>query len=118
MSTLVKHRVWISPITGALGVDNGLHSLVVSLVGAIQNQHTRKSSPLTKDSEPPRNEKDEEEDFGEKSEKLGHRVCMSLSVKIDTGTRSPRGMIEWSLGLGPVLSFPPLSLTSIFDIST
>ena len=44
---------------GTFGADNGLHSLVVSLVGAIQNQH---SSPPTKDSKPLRNEKDEREE--------------------------------------------------------
>ena len=43
---------------GTFGADNGVHSLVVSPVGAIQNQH---SSPPTKDSKPLRNEKDERE---------------------------------------------------------
>ena len=54
----------VSPI-GASGADNGLHSLVVRTVGAIQNQHTRKSSPLTKDDKPPERE----------SEKPTGRVC-------------------------------------------
>ena len=69
------HRLWKSPIIGALGADNGLHSVVVSLVGAIKSQHTRKSSPLPKDSKRPRNDKDQEdfEKTGEGvSEKSGH----------------------------------------------
>ena len=44
---------------GTFGADNGLHSLVVSPVGAIQNQHS--SSP-TKDRKPLRNEDDEREE--------------------------------------------------------
>ena len=50
---------------GTFGADNGLHSLVVSPVGAIQSQH---SSPPTKDSKPLRNEIDERE----RLEKLRH----------------------------------------------
>ena len=59
VGTLVN-TAYISPI-GAFGADNAIHSLVVNPAGAIQNQHTRKLSPLTEDSKPPRNEKEEED---------------------------------------------------------
>ena len=50
-----KAPTTISPI-GAFGAGSGLHSLVASLVGAIQ------SGLPTKDTKPPRNEKDKGED--------------------------------------------------------
>ena len=62
-----KARPNISPIS-TFGADNRLHFLVVSPVGAIQNKRTRKSSPLTKASKPPRDERVEED-----SEKTGSR---------------------------------------------
>jgi hypothetical protein len=47
-----------------------LHFIVMSpLLGAIQNQHTRMSGPLTKDSKPSR-----DEDEGEDLEKTGESV--------------------------------------------
>ena len=89
----MEHGLCISPI-GAFSADNGLHSLVVRTAGVIQNQHTRKSSPLTKDSRPPRNKKDEDKDLDKTGDsRVGKAtVCLSqgLSVKIDTGTCSPR----------------------------
>ena len=99
--TLLKHRLWNSPI-GAFGADTGLHSRIVSPAGAIQNQHTRKTSPLAKDSKRPRNDKDQEDFERTRVGKVRARVC--VAVKIDTGTASPRGVI----GVWPLffLSFP------------
>ena len=53
----------------AFGAHGGLRSLVVSPVGAIQNQQKKSSRP-TKDSKSRRNEKDEGEDLEEIGERL------------------------------------------------
>jgi len=60
MTTRQKVSPRSSSTMGAFGAHSGL---VVNLVGAIENQRTRKSSRLTKDSKSPRNEKDEGEDL-------------------------------------------------------
>ena len=67
----------ISPI-GGFGADSGLHPLVLSHVGAKQNQHNKKSTPLTKDSKPPKIEKDKGEDLKKSGESLTAqaRPCM------------------------------------------
>ena len=102
--TLVKHRLWISPIIGALGADNGLHCVVVSLVGAIQSQYTRKSSSLAKDSKRSRKDKDQEdfEKTGELESRKSPSTCLSFCK--NRHTPSPRGVIGvWALFF---LSFP------------
>ena len=80
-------------------------------VGAIQNQENIKSSPPTKDSKPQGNKKAEGEDQDrlETGEPEGPRHVLGMHIKIDTGTRSPRGMIGGLLGLGAFLSCPPSS---------
>ena len=99
--SLVKHRLWNSPI-GAFGADNGFHSLVVSHAGAIQNQRTRKSSSLAKDSKRPRNDKDFEKTGPElKSPGTCLRCCKN---------RHRHAFASWrDRGLGAVLSFLPSS---------
>ena len=99
--TLVLHRLWNSPI-GAFGADKGLHSRIVSPAGAIQNQHTRKSSPLAKDSKRPRNDQDQE-DF-EKSRK-SPGTCLRFCKN-----RHRHAFASWrDWDLGAVLSFLPSS---------
>ena len=92
-----------SPI-GAFGVHIGLHSLVVSPVGAILNQRIRKSSPLTKDGKPPRNEKDEGEDLEKTGESRKRPGTCLLDIKIDQGTHSRLG-VSWVWALS-FLSLP------------
>ena len=67
---------------GTLGANNGLHSVVVSPVDAIQNQH---SSPSTKGSKPLRNEKVERE--GSENNRKSPGIFFP-DIKIDQGTRS------------------------------
>jgi hypothetical protein len=101
----------ISP-TGVFGTRCGLHSLIVSPVGATYET-------TDQDTKPPRNENDKGEDWEETGESVGKaqaHACMY--IKIDQRTCSPHGMIGGLLRLGAVLSFPPSPLTSIFDIST
>ena len=107
MSTLIKHRIWISPITGVFGVDNRLRSLIVSPAGAIQNQHTRKSSSLAKDSKQLRNDKDQE-DF-EKTGELESRKRPGMCLRSGEN-RHRHAFTSWhDLGLSTLLSFLPSS---------
>jgi len=66
----------ISP-TGAFGADSGVHSLVVSPVGAILNVLESRAHS-TKDSKRPRNEKGEGKDLEKTGERVGKgqaRAC-------------------------------------------
>ena len=76
--------------TGAFGAHSGLHSLVVG-----PHNQQRKLSPPTKDSKPPRNEKDEGEDLEKtgESEKPRHVLAGSVDIKIEQGTRSGLGAV-------------------------
>jgi hypothetical protein len=104
----------ISPI-GVFGARCGLHSLVVSPVGTILNQHMR---PHIKDTKPARMRKTKAR-TGRRLERVGKAQAHArMYIKIDQRTCSPHGMIGGLLGLGAVLSCPPSSLTSISDIST
>ena len=72
---------------GTFSADNGLHSLVVIRVGAMQNQH---SSPPTKDSKPLKNEKDDRATTARAWKSSG---TFLPDIKRDQGTHSPRGII-------------------------
>jgi hypothetical protein len=72
LKRLSRRKKETRPI-GAFDADDGLHSLVVSpQVGAIQNQHTRKSSPPAKNMKTPRNKKDQGEDVEKTGERVGY----------------------------------------------
>jgi hypothetical protein len=92
----------ISPI-GAFGAHCALYSLVMSPVCVMQKEQTGKSSPLTKDSQPPRDEKHEGKDWGKTGDSES-RPSTCWQVRKNRPAHAPFtlvfiiGVHDWLLG--------------------